>query len=155
MTETENPLDILNSKPTCIMFRARTVITKQEVFGSLLSIRNKKYILPCSANYSKFPSLDIQNVMREVIPETICQYTQMDDKTSMTNIFQGDIVTGVYRGCEYRGTVLPVSGSNFLRVTHREEKHEKFSVRTPLGGLIPLKDIHDLQIKGDIFEEQT
>ena len=79
----------------------------------------------------------------------------MDDITSMTNIFQGDIVTGVYRGCEYRGTVLPVSGSNFLRVTHREEKHEKFSVRTPLGGLIPLKDIHDLQIKGDIFEEQT
>ncbi len=81
-----------------ILFKAKRKDNNEWIEGNLVYIKcdNKYYIIPFSTNvYNENKFGDIKELdIVEVIPETVCQYTGLNDKNGK-KIFENDIVKGI------------------------------------------------------------
>ena len=99
-----------------ILFRGKRVDNEEWAYGDLVKARDKTYIHP-NANTFEVKKSGLSNcvVMREVIPETVGQYTGVRDESSKS-IFEGDIVKskctkGEFTGFKIIGKVIFKNGA--------------------------------------------
>ena len=85
-----------------IKFKAKMVDGGVWVYGNYCELAGRKYIIPDYSQFRDINDADLEISFTEIIPETLCQCTELYDKHEV-EIFEGDIFQ--YR--KHDGYLLP------------------------------------------------
>lgn len=125
-------------------FRGQRVDTKEWVYGYLVKTNETTFI--CYADeFNDDLFLSTENIFIEVIPETVGQYTELNDKNGK-EVYEGDFCTRSLYGITHKSTFS----------IHYHDKHCAFAI-ADIDGRVKtfLHDIthtHDIEVIGNIFD---
>ena len=90
------------------LWRGKSAANGEWIEGNYFKTQVNQNIIHCIIPFSKFINVFPENGIYQVVPETLCRYTGISDKSGV-KVFEGDIVTGIAYSMEWRGVIVWIS----------------------------------------------
>lgn len=72
-----------------VEYKAKMVDGGVWVYGNYCELAGRKYIIPDHSQFRDIHDADLENSFTEIIPETVCQWTTLNDKNGK-RLYKGD-----------------------------------------------------------------